>query len=282
MLEEIYLENFFINTAIPPERQIHALFPLKAIGYLEAAVHKDLVYDDFFEIALRLSSTEPYAVDTLDGIRYEMPFPHVCLKKPGSHHNYKTTIPRKSFILQYKPNVAAQMEKAGLSFDPLMWQFSLTDKILNTIQRLMEISSLIHLPFMREKADSLAWSLLLELFAQRSAPIRDDEIFSKMQNISFYLMTHYLESPDIPTLARTYGFSVRSFFRHWKKYYTETPQEMIQRLKLEHAKNCLLYTNKSMGEIAEMLHCSSIYFNRFFRSRTGCTPLQYRKNNTYS
>lgn len=278
MIKQIFSEKFFVHAVIPPEREMHALFPLKAIGYLESAVHKELVYSDMLEISLRLSSDEPYAVDILDGVRYETPFPHVILKKTGVHHDYQTKIPRKSFFLQYRPETVQEMEHAGISFDPLIWRFPLTDRVLNGINSLLEISPLLHLPLMREKADALAWSLLLELFEHRSCPMRDDEIFSKLQSISFYLMMHYLDPPDISELAMRYGLSERSLFRHWRKYYTESPLEMIQRLKLDHAKNCLRHTNMTVEEIATVLHCNTIYFHRFFRNKMGCTPLQYRKN----
>lgn len=277
MLSDIFLENFYVHTVFPPERQIQSAFPLKEIGFLEAMVHKELIYNNMLEFTLRLSSEEPYAVDILDGVRYETPFPHILIKKPGLSHSYQTESPRKAFFLQYQPEIAVKMEEANFPFTPLIWQFSLTDAIADKIDRLLKLIPLLHLPLMKEKADSLAWSLLLDLLEYRSGVTRNDEVFSRLQRTSFYLLTHYLEAPSVPALARMNGFSERNFLRYWKKYYNETPLQMIRRLKLDHAKNCLLRTGMTIGEIAEMLHFNPIYFERFFRQETGCTPLQYRK-----
>ncbi|MCD7978942.1 MAG: AraC family transcriptional regulator [Tannerellaceae bacterium] len=52
----------------------------------------------------------------------------------------------------------------------------------------------------------------------------------------------------------------------------------IQNKLLVEAKKLLLYSDRSVTEIAELLHYESAsYFIRFFRSHTGSTPLEYRK-----
>lgn len=279
MNAEILLEDFFVHTIIPPDRTIDTGLALKEIGYLDAVrVRKELTYSDMLEITIRLASQEGVAVDYLDGVRYETPFPHVLIKKPGVHHAYAAELSRKAFFLQYRPESVAVMEKAGVCFEPLIWRISLTETLSELINRLLQISALLHLPLIREKADALGWELFLELLEFRSQKVCDDDMFRKLQKIASYLQVHFLESPNIRKLAQTYGLSERSFCRHWKNYYPQSPAAMIGRLKLEYAKNCLTYTDMPVSAIAAKLNCSTIYFNRMFKRETEKTPLHYRRS----
>lgn len=278
VITDILQEDFFVHTVIPRERTIDCGLPLKEIGYLDAVrVRKELVYDDMLEITVRLASAEPFAVDYLDGKRYETPFPHVLIKKPGVHHAYAMELPRKAFFLQYHPESVAVLEQRGMSFEPLIWQISLTDSLMAILEKLLKISALIHQPMMREKADMLAWAFLLELLEFRRSDICNDERFRKFQEIASSLQIHYLKSPDIARLAHQHGLSERSFYRYWNTYYNESPVAFINRLKLEYARNNLVYSNMTIAEIAAKLGFSPIYFDRFFKRRTGKTPCCYRR-----
>ena len=97
MENKIFQEDFFVHTVLPPNRSLHMGVPVKEIGYLDSVkVTKDVTYDKFLEITIRLSSQgEEKAVDVLNGKRFETPFPHVLIKKPGVHHFYTTQFPRK-------------------------------------------------------------------------------------------------------------------------------------------------------------------------------------------
>ncbi|MFL6577972.1 MAG: helix-turn-helix domain-containing protein [Povalibacter sp.] len=58
-----------------------------------------------------------------------------------------------------------------------------------------------------------------------------------------------------------------------------TPLELLNTRRLLEAKRCLLYTNMSVGVIAE--YCGfedPAYFSRFFTRATGKSPLRYRKD----
>ena len=58
-----------------------------------------------------------------------------------------------------------------------------------------------------------------------------------------------------------------------------TPKEYLLRLRLEKAKQLLLYSALSIKEIASTLDFFDQYhFSRFFRTRTGYSPTAYREN----
>lgn len=278
MENKIFQEDFFVHAVLPPNRSLHTGFPVKEIGYLDSVkVAKDVTYDNFLEITIRLSSqAEEKAVDVLNGKRFETPFPHVLIKKPGIHHFYTTQFPRKVFFFQYSIESFAALQRIGVSFDPLVWQITLTDSLQYYIQKLTNLTSLLSLPLMHEKADAYCWLLLLELLESRNKNYAYSELYKKIQDIAVYIQAHCLEISSISKLARTHGFSERSFLRHWTTFFSETPLQMIIRYKLEYACNCLRYTDMAISSIAEILRFSTIYFDRLFYKKIGMTPRQYR------
>lgn len=281
METKIFLENFSIHKTLPPDRLLHVGVPVKEIGYLTSVkVAKEVIYDDFLEITIRLSSQgEEKAVDILDGKRFETPFPHVLIKKPRVHHIYTTQFPREAFFFQYSIESFQKLQKAGVDFDNLIWPITLTESMQFYIQKLTSLAPFLSLPLMREKIDTFCWLFLLELLENRDKDHNNcSELYKKIQDIAIYIQTHYLEIISISKLARDHGFSERSFLRHWMTYSSVTPLQMIIQCKLEHAYYRLRYTDMAIADIAEELRFSVIYFDRLFRKKTGMTPRQYRDN----
>lgn len=278
MENKIFQEDFFVHSVLHPNRSLHMGVPVKEIGYLDSVkVTKDITYDKFLEITIRLSSHgEEKAVDVLNGKRFETPFPHVLIKKPGVHHFYSTLFPRKAFFFQYSIESFQRLQEIGVCFDPLVWQITLTDSLQYYIQKLTNLTSLFSLPLMREKADAFCWLLLLELLESRNKNNVYSDLYKKIQDIAVYIQAHCLEISSISELARAHGFSERSFLRHWMTFFSETPLQMIIRYKLEYACSCLRYTDMTISSIAEALQFSAIYFDRLFYKKIGMTPRQYR------
>lgn len=64
-----------------------------------------------------------------------------------------------------------------------------------------------------------------------------------------------------------------------KKYLNDQPKDLIHRQVILEIKNLLQTTNKSIGEIAAVLHFDDpSYMGRFFRRETGCSMSEYRKS----
>ena len=72
--------------------------------------------------------------------------------------------------------------------------------------------------------------------------------------------------------------STSHFFRLFTKEFGISPKNYIMNKKLDIAMDSLLYTNLSIGEIAELLGYENIgSFSSVFHKKTGLTPLEYRK-----
>lgn len=69
------------------------------------------------------------------------------------------------------------------------------------------------------------------------------------------------------------------FIRLFKKTYGITPHKYKQKVIIEQAKELLKNTNKTVNDISFMLGFEEnpLYLNKLFKSITGMTPIEYRK-----
>ncbi len=56
--------------------------------------------------------------------------------------------------------------------------------------------------------------------------------------------------------------------------------EFLIDVKIRKAKECLIANDKNISEIAKMFGYRPDYFQKLFKSKTGLTPLEYRKANS--
>jgi len=102
---------------------------------------------------------------------------------------------------------------------------------------------------------------------------------SKITPAIDHIEKHYNEDTDIPTLASMCYLSEPHFYRLFKNETDMTPIEYRSRLRLERAQSLLSYGSFTVSEIASMLGFNSVYyFSRFFKQRTGFSPIAYMKN----
>lgn len=95
-----------------------------------------------------------------------------------------------------------------------------------------------------------------------------------------YIHKHYNESLSISHLANIEGYSRSYYQTAFRRELGISPQNYIIRQRIEAACFYLKSSSYSVAEIANLVGYSDpYYFSRIFRQKTGCAPLQYRKNN---
>ena len=93
-----------------------------------------------------------------------------------------------------------------------------------------------------------------------------------------------LSAPEHPwtvaEIAAEINLSASRFHASYKTVFGISPMRDLIETRIQSAKNLLLSEELSVQDIAEQLGYHSVnHFIRQFKSGTGVSPLQYRKNN---
>ncbi len=87
---------------------------------------------------------------------------------------------------------------------------------------------------------------------------------------------------SLDDIAKKLHFTKTHLIRTFRQEYRSTPYEYILGQKLRLATDLLINTTLPISEIATYLNfCDAHYFTNFFRSRTGISPREYRKQKTF-
>lgn len=274
------MKSCIMNVEQIPRRS-RAVFPLRRIGFhFPIQSQERRSYTNKLELCLRLSSDSSCAIDEIDGIRFETPFPHVILKLPDSVHTYAVEARRDAVYLQYAPELETAMREAGLLNTPRVWQVTITPEILAQIHRLHEMLPNSAQPGVIEQIDLAAMSLFEYLIAQD--PVRNpvqEEVAERIGRITTWFHLHFTEEIELDMLLRKHGFSRRSFFRYWQRIHSVGPADYIRELRVRHAAELLIETSLPVNSIAMRVNLRNFcYFSRLFRRYYGVTPLQYRRS----
>lgn len=93
-----------------------------------------------------------------------------------------------------------------------------------------------------------------------------------------YLLEGPLDGSSISKAATEAGLSRHHFLRLFHEVYGVTPQQVIDRRRLEEAKKLLADLNRSVLEVAvEVGFTNASAFSRFFRRGAGASPSAFRK-----
>ncbi len=237
-------------------------------------VHKNQI-----EFCIRMNSEDEFAVDTVEKDIFTNRFPHVFVKVDGKEHEYHYRGKREAFFFIYHSSLLPKFAEAGIAFDNICWEIILTPRILELIQTLIALFPKSQERGVADQADILCWNLLLELVLMKkeNREVHDPQE-EKIRRIASALQLCYKEKWNLDELIRENGLSRRSFFRHWNRFYTKTPSQMILDLKMKEAQHLIASDSLPIAEIAEQLKFSgSAHFIHTFRKYFGVTPLQFRK-----
>ncbi len=134
------------------------------------------------------------------------------------------------------------------------------------------------------KLQSYLFELLYQLYVyfkaeQTQQPMGDgDKYIPRLSGIIHYLQENYKADITLKELAEKEYLSLSYLSRFFKKYIGSSFKEYMIRLRLEHAVNELLYTDKSIAQLAyDNGFPSSNSFLNAFKDTYGEAPSLYRK-----
>ena len=93
-----------------------------------------------------------------------------------------------------------------------------------------------------------------------------------------YIHQHYDEKLTVPLLAGMEHLSPSRFRLLFREATGLSPLEYVTALRLNHARQLLVQTDSSLGEVARAVgYPDQFYFSRIFKEHTGLTPSAYRR-----
>ncbi len=103
---------------------------------------------------------------------------------------------------------------------------------------------------------------------------------SPIRKAVLYINENYEKSFSNALLANLCNLSLGRFEHLFKLEMGVSPSAYRQRLRIENAKALLLSTALSVSEISFLCgFADSLYFSRFFKTKTGLSPIEYRRIN---
>lgn len=142
-------------------------------------------------------------------------------------------------------------------------------------------SHLSKAPFSKLKITQLFLRLLYGLSVDNLHANKDYMNVSRINAAAEYINVNYYKNITMSDLGRVSGYSESHLRRLFVKNFGMSPQNYIVEKRMEMAKEMLLdIPEKNVDEIADLLGISSSsYFCKLFKSKTGMSPLEFKRLN---
>lgn len=205
--------------------------------------------------------------------------------------NDMVLLPKNSIVSLYSENETCYnkywcdfiMHFDGISlFDVIDFPYVIS---LDDISRPKELLDLIDQLHLKTDAASALMinAALLELVAmflkndnRTVESVKEDEFVS---HIKKYIEDNLDEPLSIKTLANEMCFNEKYLIHIFKQHFGMTPARYIKMLRLEKAKQLLIYTDLKAVLIVNNIGYSNIQkFSKDFKEYTGLSPTEFRKN----
>lgn len=109
-------------------------------------------------------------------------------------------------------------------------------------------------------------------------PIRIEKGVRRMQQISAYVMKHYVHSISLDDIAAEVGMNRSAFCSYFKRCKGMTFSQFVTQYRLNTACELLKHSQKSISEICYLVGFNDLpHFIRVFRKNIGMSASQYRK-----
>lgn len=112
-------------------------------------------------------------------------------------------------------------------------------------------------------------------------PIRIERDVRRMQQISTYVMTHYVHPISLNDIAAEMGMNRSAFCSYFKRCKGMTFSQFVTQYRLNTACELLKHSHKQVSEICYMTGFNDLsHFDRIFKTNIGMSPTKYRKQKT--
>ena len=203
--------------------------------------------------------------------------PHVMHKTEGAAFERYNINVAADYLNAYQSEILTEQSLKIIKPDPLQSKelTSLFEKAIAIDRNEKHGSQVLHALF--------SYSVyLLQNLKQSVLPsgaVAQKNIPPLVLKVIDHLHEHYAEKTSLQALADTFFISKATLIYNFKKYMNCSLIDFLLNVRLTKAKELLLNSNQSVGEIAESCGFSSAnYFGLMFKKKEGLSPMQYRKN----
>ncbi len=244
----------------------------------------DLQTHDFYEIYYLLKGERNFFIE--DKI-VKLSENHVVIIPPFCMHKTEGG-PYKRVNLYISNDLLDESEKKFLNSCPSFLSFDSDAEAKKTILSLLY-------PFVKDyaKSDTLLKKYSLPItktflyvmqtatlteFSSSQTSIKNNKSEKTILDIVAYINNHYRENITLDLLKKKFYVSRNTLCKNFQKTMNCTVNEYCTSVRLNKSKHLLLTTDKSIEDIADLCGYSSAnYFGSAFKSKTGISPMAYRK-----
>ncbi|HBR95995.1 MAG TPA: AraC family transcriptional regulator [Gammaproteobacteria bacterium] len=197
--------------------------------------------------------------------------------------------PYLAFRLAIEPHIVGELMASHASEQPhpcrsgqllpAVRTANLFDAIVDPLKRLLQLPDtpqdlpVLQPLFMRE----IVWRLLnCELAAQLYDPSWQDSRMAQIGRVTAWLRQHYRQPIRVTELADMANMSAASFHRHFKAVTQVSPVQFQKNLRLQEARNLLIYEPEIAAIAYAVGYESPSQFSRDYRRLFGVSPREDR------
>ena len=251
-------------------------FKLKEVGWLPGHyyIHKNAILKDIY-ICMSCNSRDESLTEK-DGILLYTKYPHdkihFSLIAPGTHYN--TIKPALHDELYFRFDISSEQAVRNLVGEYKNFYFPKWPS--NLMAELQEYLHQLDKPGVADKVDQLAVRLITEIILHHIEESTSDKNTVEMRIYS--TANDLVNGKELALAVHDNGFSMRSFYREWKKHFDIPPKIYVQNKKLEKARQLLSESNLNNIEIAHQCGFKNVkYFYSWFHKNFEISPREYRR-----
>lgn len=201
----------------------------------------------------------------------------VVLVRPGTLHDYGTVGERWHFLYSHlhpKPEWLPLLDWPEVAPGILRLQLLAVEKIADYLRDAARYQLYPLAQGEQLSVNSLEAALLWCDTQNPKAARIDDRLLRVIEVID-----QNLKAPlDLPVLARAANLSVSRFAHLFRDQLGVTPQQFVERRRIDAAARLLELTTRSIASVAaEVGFTDPLYFSTRFRRQTGISPTAYRR-----